>query len=191
MSSHRVAFLAFKLLGLWLIASAVMGAATMPYIWQTSPSEARGGTAAFLSLPWLVALGIGLSVWFSADWFASRVFPGANVDEGATTALRTEPMFAVGAAIIGLFLLAEGIPALASALYFFGRSLESGVLGPDESRQRLLWDVEGKANALAGITRVVLGLALLAGPAKWAAAVSRISQGFGGSLLEEEKPEQR
>ena len=186
MSSHRVALLAFKLLGLWLMAQAALGAASMPWIWHSSPDGTERWTAALLALPWLVSLGIGVPVWFSADWFAARVFPGGQADAEINGNLRTEPLFAVGVAIIGLLLLVEGIPSLASALYLFSRTLQAGVLGPDESRERLLWDAQGKASALAGVTRVLLGCVLLAGPARLGAAVARVRKEFGGSLLNEE-----
>ena len=189
MNSHRVAYLAFKLMGFWLLAQAVVGVASMPYIWQSSPDESKGATAAFLSLPWLVSLGIGVPVWLSADWFAARVFPGTKLEAEVTPTLRAAPVFAVGAALIGLQLLTQGLPSLVSASYLFGRSLEVGVLGPDEVRQRLLWDVQGKASALEGATRVVLGLALLAGPARLSNLALRVRREFGGSLLEEKSDE--
>jgi hypothetical protein len=191
MSSHRVALVAFKLLAVGLLAYAVIGAACMPQIWHTSPSDARDETAAFLALPWLASLGLGVALWFGAGWFASRVFPAGRVDEDAVVSLRTEPVFAVGVSIIGVFLLVQGIPSLASAAYFFGRSLEAGGVGPDESYQRLLWDEEGKATAVAGVTRVLLGLLLLAGPARLAAVASRVRKEFGGSLIEEDKSAQK
>lgn len=189
MNSHRVAYLAFKLMGLWLLAQAVVGIGSMPYIWQSSLDESKSTTAAFLSLPWLVSLGIGVPVWLSADWFAARVFPGTKREADVTPTLRAAPVFAVGAALIGLQLLTQGIPSLVSASYFFGRSLEVGVLGPDEVRQRLLWDAQGKASALEGATRVVHGLALLAGPARLSDLALRVRREFGGSLLEKKSDE--
>jgi hypothetical protein len=113
------------------------------------------------------------------------VFPGARGESDSTQTLRAEPIIAVGTALIGLLLLTEGIPSLASAAYFFGRSLEVGALGPDETRQRLLWDVQAKASAIEGLTRVALGLALLAGPARLAALASRVRRDFSGSLVQE------
>jgi hypothetical protein len=187
MSSHKMALLAFKLLAVGLLAYAVIGAACMPQIWHSSPSDARRETAAVLALPWLASLGLGVAFWFGAAWFASRVFPGGMVEEDAVVNLRAEPVFAVGVSIIGVFLLVEGIPSLASAAYFFGRSLEVAGLGADESYQRLLWDEEGKASTLAGVTRVLLGLLLLAGPARLGALVSRVRREFRGSPLEEDK----
>jgi hypothetical protein len=191
MNSHRVAYLSFKLLGLWLLVQAAVGAASMPYIWQSSPNEAKGATAAMLSLPWLVSLGIGAPVWFSADWFAAHVFPGARADSDAARTLRVEPVFAVGTALIGLLLLSQGFPSLASAAYLFGRSLEVGVLGPDETRRQLLWDVQAKASALEGVIRVGLGAALLAGPARFATLVSRLRRDFSGSLVDDPSNDRR
>jgi len=187
MSNRDVAFLAFKLLGLWLVASAITGAAGLPYVWQSTPAELRGGTLAVLFLPSLVALGLGLPLWLSADWFAGRVFDGGDASPEVRQRPQWKPMFALGASLIGLCLLTEGVPALSSAIYLFGRSLQTGVLGADEARERLLWDASAKANALGGVVRSLIGLALLAGPARLAAAVARIRREFSGPLVEDEE----
>ena len=186
MSNRDVAFLSFKLLGLWLIASAITGAAGLPYVWQSTPAELRGGTLAVLFLPSLVALGLGLPLWLSADWFAGRVFARGYASLEARQRPQWQPLFALGASLIGLCLLTEGVPALSSAIYLFGRSLQTGVLGPDEARERLVWDASAKANALGGVVRFLIGLALLAGPARLAATVAGIGREFSAPLVEDE-----
>ena len=101
MSNRDVAFLSFKLLGLWLIASAITGAAGLPYVWQSTPAELRGGTLAVLFLPSLVALGLGLPLWLSADWFAGRVFARGYASLEARQRPQWQPLFALGASLIG------------------------------------------------------------------------------------------
>jgi hypothetical protein len=186
MSNRDAALLGFKLLGLWLLSSAIIGVASMPYVWQSSPDGLRGFSVATLFLPSLVALGVGIPVWLSADSFARHVFPDAAVaPTSVARGAEYQTMFGLGAALIGLLLLTEGVPAIASAAYLFTRSLQTGVLGADPDRRSLLWDASAKANAVAGLTRLLLGLALLAGPARLSAALNRVRREFRTSLVEE------
>ena len=179
MTNRAWAQLAFTLLGIYFVANAAIGAASMPYIWQTSATEVRGMAVAVLFLPSLVALGVGLPVWLSAEWFAARLFP---TESEPSAILSGQSFLAVAASILGLFLVAEGVPSLASALYLFGRSFHTGVLGADEARERLLWDASAKANALAGLVRLAIGLALLAGPTRLSAALARVRAEFGSHI---------
>jgi hypothetical protein len=137
-------------------------------------------------LPSLVALGVGIPLWFSADWFAHRIFPSSEFsDAGGVRRLRVEPLFALATSVLGLFLVADCLPGLAGSLYLFSESRQTGILGPDMERQRLLWDASAKANALAGVVRLFIGLALLAGPARLSAVTSRLRRELQGSLEEE------
>ena len=160
----------------------------MPYLWHTSAEEVGGMTVALMFLPSVAAVGVGVPLWFSAEWFAARIFPSGGPQ--AQGPLRGDAVFALGASIIGLLLVCEGVPAISSAVYLFGKSLESGVLGPDEARQRLLWDASAKASTLGG-TRLVVGAALLAGPARLSSMFARVRKEFAGSLLDEDEPHQR
>ena len=60
MTNRDVALLAFKLLGLWLVASAAIGIAGLPYYWELQSEALRGMTVFFTVLPLLVAVGIGV-----------------------------------------------------------------------------------------------------------------------------------
>ena len=189
MSNREWALLAFKLLGVWFLASAAIGAANTPYLWDSTPEEVRSRTVAFLLLPSLVAVGIGTPLWFSADWFARRIFPGAApLDTPATLGACAGPLFALAISVLGVFLVADGVPGLASSLYLFTESRRTGILGPDVERQRLLWDASAKANAVAGVVRLLIGVALLAGPARLSAAFGRVRRDLKGSLEEGEPP---
>jgi hypothetical protein len=74
-TNRGLALLAFKLLGLWLIANAAIGVAAIPYFWQPQFEGVRTMTILATVLPALVSVGIGVPVWLSADWFAARIFP--------------------------------------------------------------------------------------------------------------------
>ena len=187
MTNREWALLAFKLLGLYFLASALTGIASTPYLWQTAPSEVRAGTVAVVLLPCLVAVGIGLPVWFSAEWFAARVFPA---ESAPTPGLGAQPVLALAASVIGLLFVAQGVPALSGSIYLFGRSLQTGVLGAEDARERLLWDASAKSNAVAGVARLLVGLALLAGPARLGAALARVRGELSSHIADEPQDRQ-
>jgi hypothetical protein len=136
-----------------------------------------------MALPALVSLTIAAPVWFSADWFAARVFPAEAAV--ASAGLRSEPLFALGLALIGVFLLCEGIPVLASGLSLFLQSRQSGILGPDLERQQMIWHAGAKANTIAAACRVALGAACVAGPARLGALFGRVNRELQGTLVED------
>jgi hypothetical protein len=66
MTNRDVALLSFKLVGRWLMATAAIGVAGIPYYWDPRFEEVRAMTVAFTLLPVLVAMGVGVPVWFNA-----------------------------------------------------------------------------------------------------------------------------
>ena len=88
-------------------------------------------TVFFSLLPALVAVGIGVPVWFSADWFATRVFPGESPTPLSLDRLRGEPLFALALSIFGVLFVCEALPALVNgiALFVQGREGGSSILG--------------------------------------------------------------
>jgi hypothetical protein len=57
-TNHDLGILAFKLLGLWLVATAFIGVAGIPYYWEPQFPGVRRFTVFATLLPALVALGI-------------------------------------------------------------------------------------------------------------------------------------
>ena len=189
MTNRDVALLAFKLLGFWLIANTAIGAAQIPYFWEPQFEAVRHITVFFTVLPLLVAVGIGVPVWFSADWFAARIFPDAS-PATRLDQLRGEPLVAVALSVLGVLFVGEALPVLVNgvALFTQSRFIGSSILGPDVDQRTLLWSAAAKANVAAGVARLLIGLALLAGPARLAAALSRIRRELAGSLEDEIVP---
>src|SRR5258706_6361782 len=184
MTNRDFAVLAFRLLGVWFVAYALIGLANLPYVWDSTHDETRRFTIVAVCLPSLVTLGIGVLIWMSAEWFASRTFPIASTHSPASDPLRSETLLATAFAIIGTFLIAESLPALVSSLALFVQSYTAttSILGPDAEQRHLLWSATIKANTAAGIIRLVIGLALLAGPARLSAAVASIRKDLRGTL---------
>ena len=191
MTNRDVAFLAFRLVAFWFVANAVIGVAAIPYYWESQPSEIRAITVFYTLLPALVSLGIGLPVWFSADWFADRTFPAEPHEAVQVDRLRGERLLALALSILGVLFVSEALPGLVNGLALFTQSrfLGSSVLGADEEQRRLLWGAAAKANFAGTLARLLIGICLLAGPSRLASAVARIRRELVGTLAEEAKKE--
>jgi len=191
-TNRGVALLAFKLLGLWLIADAAIGAAGIPYYWEPQFETVRGMTVLFTLLPVLVAVGIGVPVWFSADWFAARIFPDVS-QPTASDRLRGEPLAALALSLIGALFVCEALPVVVTGISLFTQSrvVGSSILGPEEDQQKLIWSAAAKANVTAGVARLLIGLALIAGPRRLGAALARIRRALSGTLVDEAVTEER
>jgi hypothetical protein len=186
-TNRDIARLAFKLLGLWLIANAAIAVAGLPYYWEPQFEDVRAMTVFATLLPVLVAVGIGVPVWFSADWFAARIFPDAPAAPTSLDRLRGEPLVALALSVIGVLFVCESLPEVVNGIALFTQSrlTTSTVLGPDVDQQRLIWSAAAKANVIAAIARFLIGCALLAGPARVSAVLTRIRKELTGSLADE------
>jgi|RhiMetdeSRZDD1v2_1073273.scaffolds.fasta_scaffold206350_1 hypothetical protein len=188
MTNRDVATLAFRLAGVWFVASGVIGFASLPYFWESSPEETRRVTAGFLLLPSLVTLGIGVPLWASAEWFASRTFPVSSSDALAPDRLRGETLVTTACTIIGIFFLADGLPAVvnSAALFVQSYTATTSILGRDAEQQRLLWNAAAKANTAAGVARLAIGVLLLLGPARLSATLAAVRKDLRGTLQDDE-----
>lgn len=190
MTNRDAARLAFKLFGLWLMANAAMGVAAIPCYWDSRFEEARALTLFVTLLPVLVAVGIGIPVWFSADWFADRLFPLAGQDLQQRDRLRSEPLLALAMSVLGLLFVCEALPVLVngSALFWQSRRGGSSLLGPDIEQQELIWGAAARAAFAGGVARLLIGIGLLAGPARLASIMARLRKDLRGSLAEDAAP---
>ena len=187
MNNRDAAVLAFKLLGLWLMANAAIGVAAIPSYWDPRFDEVRAMTVLATLLPVLVAVGIGVPVWFSAEWFANRIFPAEGRAQSPLDRLRIEPLLALALSVLGVCLIAEALPALVNGAALFSQSRLGGstLLGPDMDRQALIWSAAAKANFAAAIARLAIGVGLVAGPARLSAALARLRKELKGGLSDD------
>ena len=184
MTNRDAAVLAFKVLGVYLVALGIANFAGVPVLWELAPhGEGLKGIAA-ATLPAIVMLCVAVSVWYSAEALATRIFPLG--DGSPTGRLRFEPIFALGLAVLGVLLLCQGIPPLFGALSLFLQSRQSGVLGWNPERAAEIWNARVKASVAESSVRILLGVACIAGPARLSALFVRIRRDFQGSLLEED-----
>jgi hypothetical protein len=192
-TNRDVAILAFRLLALWLVANAVISVSAIPYFWESQPSELRSITVFFTLLPALVSLGIGVPLWFSADWLAGRTFPAALREQIEPDKLRTERLLTLALSVLGVLFVCEALPGIVNGLALFtqSRSLGRSVLGPDEAQARLLWNAAAKANFAGTVARLVIGACLLAGPTRLASVIARVRSDLVGTLAEQAAEEQK
>jgi len=201
MSARDLAVLAFKLLGLWFAASGIVGFANMPYLWQSGGSDDVQRIAVVaMAFPSLLSLVLGALVWVNAGGLATRVFGGdpAELAErvfGAGTAApspRTggvgmQPLFALALSVIGVLMVVEAVPMIVYGATTFVSSRQAGsaIFGPDPAQRALIWNAVAKSNLAAACTRFVVGVALLAGPARLGAAYASVRREFRGTLDED------
>jgi hypothetical protein len=179
------AVLAFKLLGLWLMATAVGIAAAVPAFWVDAALEPIRRTGALAgALPAVVGFGVGYAIWFAAEWLAGRIFEEGSAEER----LRAEPSFAIALTIMGALFIAEAVPVLVHNLAIFHASRDGGFPGITDESQQFLWTAQVKANVAENLTRLVIGLLLLTGPARLGMAVARLRREFRSELEEPQKP---
>jgi hypothetical protein len=127
-------------------------------------------------------------VWFSADWFAARIFPTDSPEPTSLEELRGEPLVAAASSILGLLFICEALPVVVNGVALFTQSRFVGssvLLGPNVDQQRLIWSAAAKANVTGGVARLLIGLALLAGPVRLSAALARVRKELTGTLADE------
>jgi hypothetical protein len=181
-TNRDCAVLAFKLSGLWWIVTALVAAASLPAFWDPSfQGVARFSVFATL-LPAVVSFGVGYAAWFAAPWLSMQVFSEGSASAPAPE-LRAEPLFAVALSVLGVAFIAEALPVAVNgiALYYQSRAA-GGFLGPTEAEQRMIWTTAAKANVAAGVARLVIGMTLLAGPARLSAVLFRLRKEMSGTL---------
>jgi hypothetical protein len=189
MTNRDFAFLAYRLAGLWFVATALIAVASVPSIWGDFPENRRVFVAAIF-LPSLATLVVGLAVWINAEWFASRTCPIASATALHPDLLQKETILATAFTILGAVLIANGIPQLVNlaAVFVMSYTSTSSVLGRDPEQQVLLWSTAAKANLAEGAVRVLIGCALVAGPARLAVILSTIRKDLRGTLDDEGGP---
>lgn len=197
MTNRDLAMLLAKLLGLWFSVSFPIGLAGLAQAWAWTERTMEPGIPTFailaLILPSLVYLGVGVSLWFSGESVARTIFPEER-PLGSTT-LTHEGVIAVGLGLMGIYLLASGIPDLvnAGALVALSYRTQQTVLGPEalSAEQRALWfDATAKARVAEAAAQILLGVVLIQGPKRLKAAILRAKREvLGGPLEDEPGPE--
>jgi hypothetical protein len=200
MGARDWAVLAFKVMAVWFAASGVVGFANVPFAWASSRAMDMVGVAVGATVfPSMLSLVVGALVWINAGGLAtrvfgeeptvvaSRVFGDGPPDVAPAPGIETQSLFALALSVIGVLLTAEAVPTIVHGLTLFVRSRQTGsaIFGPDLGQQALIWDATAKANLAAACTRLVLGVALLAGPARLSAAYAGVRKELRGTLADD------
>jgi hypothetical protein len=200
MGARDWAVLAFKSMGVWFAASGVVGFANIPFFWASSRALEVGSVAILATVfPTMLSVVVGALVWINAEGLATRVFGeepavvAARVfgdgpaDAAPAPAIETQPLFSLALSVIGVLLLVEAVPTIVHGLTLFVRSRQAGtaLFGPDLAQQALIWSATAQANLAASCTRLVIGVALLAGPARLSAAYAGVRKELRGTLADD------
>ena len=200
MGARDWAILAFKVMAVWFAASGVVGFANVPFTWASFRVGDMVGFAIVAALfPAMLSLVVGALVWINAEGLATRVFGEAPAvvaaqvfgdgpaDAVPSPGIETQPLFALALTVIGVLLMVEAVPTIVHALALFVRSRQTGssIFGPDLGQQALIWDATAKANLAGACTRLVIGVALLAGPARLSAAYLGVRKELRGTLADD------
>jgi hypothetical protein len=200
MGARDWAVLAFKVMAVWFAASGVVGFANVPFAWASSRAMDMVGVAVVATVfPSTLSLVVGALVWINAGGLATRVFGeepavvAARVfgdgpaDAAPGPAIETQPLFALALSVVGVLLLVEAVPTIVHGLTLFVRSRQAGttLFGPDLAQQALIWSATAQANLAAACTRLVIGVALLAGPTRLSAAYAGVRKELRGTLSED------
>ena len=197
MTNRDAAVLAFKVLGVWLIAGGILlWASTLVAYGYLSPSVAaevlRTRPSTFLTLlPSVMRVAVGVIAWRGSGWLAARTFPN---DQGPILApLRGDRLLAVALSVIGVLLIVEALPSLANSLTLFGISREDSTsvlrsVGRSEADRALIWGATAKANTVASVVRLAIGLFLFYGPAPFVRFATRVRRELSFPVEEDDSP---
>jgi len=185
-SDRSFAILAFKLVGLWFGTYGLIRTADASWFFVRGvPADLD--VIVFTFLPGFVASGLGICVWLGAEGLASRAFGPGDAREVQSLA-RPDGFLTIALVATGSFVIVEAIPDLAKAvaLLVLGLHGPASIMGggATDAQRALLWSASAKANAVAAIVRLLLGLALVLGPARLTAALVRIRRELRGSFEE-------
>ena len=186
MTNRDVALIAHKILGLWLVALAVISAASVPTIWNwgTDPEEGRTFIVMVTLLPAITTFGVGYAIWFRAQWLATCTFPAEALSPFKLDRVQTGPLLGLAMSIIGLLFVCESIPGVVNGIALFIQSRHVGAtfLGSEPDAQNALWSAAAKASMTAQCARFLIGVACLLGPARLRTASERIRREFNGMV---------
>jgi hypothetical protein len=179
MTNRDWAILAFKVLGVWCLTAGTVGLADVPFL----ELDKRGLFA--LIVPSVAYIGIGLFTWLRAEALSVRVFPKPIPAENGR--LHTQRVLALSLCIIGVLMVTQAIPALVrvgSIALIDPDGWRAGVVQLDQASH---YSRTGgaKANAVAGVVRLLIGAGLVLGRDGLSTVVGRLRREFGGSLVED------
>jgi hypothetical protein len=169
MRPYDVALIAFRLLALWLVASALTALAETLASWKSIAAQALLTMADVSNAPtrrelfWLTTsallarAAVGGLLWWAAPLLARHTSPAEATPQTGT--ISRTALFSGAAFLVGAWLLSDAIPGLAFAAY---ASTRPGVPAYDDGL--------GGARVAELVAKLVLGVAFVRGTwlARWA-----------------------
>jgi hypothetical protein len=184
-----LAVIAFKSMALWFAASGLIGVAGTLLAWPRGqgPFEVQGAWLALAQAA--LSLPTAAIIWLASDYLAQRIFPETAL---SPSSLNRADLWSTATLCIGLFLLSQAVPQL---LYWVVVWRSAG--GTTFWSHTADWrDDAGVAYRLAfrgqlaeTLTRLVLGIAFIAGPDRIRGLAGRVrKEAFGHTLVDEAPP---
>jgi hypothetical protein len=130
MKPRDVATIAFRLLALWLVLSALSGLVELLATWKLVAAQMMGmlsgmnnaptrGELLWLSAGAMLSRGlVGLIAWWVAPWLARVTCPS---EQDVSLTLRSRELFAAASFLVGLCLVAVSVPGLALVVFLASR----------------------------------------------------------------------
>jgi hypothetical protein len=186
MTIHALAYLAVRLLSLWLIVWSFVNLAGFAADWPSEPINSlfRMSILSLTILPFASALVL----WVFSDSLAEYLARG--VPEGPTAAIIEPSMLhKVGVSLLGLWLVVNVLPELVqvSAIYLSMRFARPPELPYDEATDYKIWTYAqaGSARFASLLVRFVIGVTLFLGPQRVGRATLGGIRRFFGPLRPE------
>lgn len=187
MPKRDIGTVAFKTLALWIVVSALLEILQVFVGWehQRAQLEAELGNVAAMPAGTLLVWGVlalmvraagGVALWMLSDRLAAWAFPGQSQAPSPTA--RRPDLYAAASFLVGLWLLANTVPAIPYVLSWV-RTIQE----PGEQYALAEW-----------ILKLLLGLLLLRGDrvAKWALRRQDAAAGGGksGAVQQGDSPDE-
>ena len=192
MSERPLATLTFTVVGLCFAIWGLLRIADTSFWLFDHGDRPEPGTILALLLPGVLGLAAGAWIWRRAEALASRTVmaEGGGSDQGVFGA---EALLTIVLSGIAMFFLVEGLAGLAKSGTLLHLSRKGAPTSMDFNDKELwrakMWDGFAKADMAAAAVRVFLGIGLLVGPKRLAAAFVKIRRELSGSLVRDQSRE--
>jgi hypothetical protein len=174
---------------LWLFVTSVVNLAGFAWDWSPEPVVRSTQVVGLLSLTvFPFATGLVLSAF--SDWVSRRV--ASTPPQASLSPMTVDPtvVHRIGVSLLGLWLVVQALPELvqAAALYISMMFARPPELPRDEATEYKIWTYAqaGNARFASLVARLLIGLALYAGPGRVAqATLGGLKRFFGPPIPEQ------
>ena len=178
MSGRTLALIILRALAIWLAAAALSGIGPLFQSWGEG-ELVRQAKLATTGIWALLPLVVSWLVWAAAPWLAARFLPAAF--EVGIAGVSEQAALRIAVAVVGLWTLAEVLPNVAWYAYMdiqlsTYQKTAAGTLSAPVDLQREYWKLEGIADQVAIVVRLLFGVICLVRPATVAGTIGMLDE---------------